>query len=96
MILCKITGTIVSTQKNVNLIPHKILIAHPVDLDLKLTGDHDMLALDFVDAGIGDIVLVVQEGDALQQLLGRTDLPVHTGVIAVVDDLYLEDIRNGK
>jgi ethanolamine utilization protein EutN len=91
MILAKVTGTLVSTQKNKNLVPHKILITHPVDLNYKLLGNKDMLAIDFVDAGIGDIVLVVQEGDAIQQLLGRKDLPVHTGIIAVVDNIHIPD-----
>ena len=89
MLLCKVTGTLVATQKNKNLQPHKILITHPVDLKMNLSGDKDMLSLDFVDAGVGDIVLVVQEGDALQQILGRKDLPVHTGIVAVVDNIHI-------
>jgi len=91
MLLCKVTGTIVSTQKNQNLTGQKILIVHPVDLHLNLSGNQDMLALDFANAGVGDVVMVLQEGDAIQQLLGRKDLPVHTGIIAVVDNLYVPD-----
>jgi len=89
MYLAKVTGTIVSTQKNENLKGQKILIVHPVDLDYNLTGKKDALALDFVDAGVGDIVLVLQEGDAIQQLLKRKDLPVHTAVVAVVDNIHI-------
>jgi len=89
MLLCKVTGTIVSTQKNDNLTGQKILIVHPVDLNYDLTGNIDMLAIDFANAGVGDVVMVIQEGDAMQQLLGRKDLPVHTGIIAVVDNIYI-------
>jgi microcompartment protein CcmK/EutM len=89
MQLCKVTGTLVATQKNEQLIGQKILIVHPVDLDYNLTGNLDILAIDFANAGVGDIVMVLQEGDAIQQLLGRKDLPVHTGIIAVVDNIHV-------
>lgn len=89
MTLCKVTGTIVSTQKNQNLNEHKLLIVQPVDLEGKLIG-RDMLAIDRVDAGVGDTVLVLQEGAGAQQILGRKDVPVHTIVVAVVDGLSVE------
>lgn len=89
MIICKVTGTLVATQKNENLKSFKILIVHPVDLNYNLMGKNDMLAIDFVDAGVGDIVLVIQEGSAIQQLLERDDLPVHTAIIAVVDNIHI-------
>jgi ethanolamine utilization protein EutN len=96
MILAKVTGTLVATQKNEKLQPHKILITHPIDLEYKLMGNKDVLAIDFAGSGIGDIVLMVQEGDAIQQIVGRDDLPVHTGIIAVVDNIFIPDSENGK
>ena len=92
MILAKVTGTIVSTHKNENLREYKTLIVQPIGLDGKPEG-RDMLALDHVDAGLGDTVLVIQEGTAAQQLLGRKNVPVHTIIIAVVDGLSV-DIKN--
>ncbi len=89
MILSKVTGTLVSTQKNPNLSGHKILIVHPVDLNYNLMGNLDMLALDFANAGVGDIVMVVQEGDVLKQILNSKDVPVHTAIIAVVDNIHI-------
>lgn len=89
MILCKVIGTIVSTQKNENLKDYKLLIVQPIDLDGKHFG-RDMLAIDQVDAGVGDTVLVIQEGAAAQQLLKRKDVPVHTIIVAVVDGLSVE------
>jgi microcompartment protein CcmK/EutM len=86
MILCKITGTIVATQKNEHLKPHKALIAQPIDLDGRPIG-RDLVALDVVDAGVGDTVLVVQEGQAAAQLLGTKKAPVHSVVVAVVDGM---------
>ena len=86
MILCRVTGTLVATQKKESLREQKILIVQPVTLKKKPTG-RDLLALDTVDAGVGDLVLVVQEGQAAAQLLGRKDVPVHSMVVAVVDGL---------
>lgn len=67
MILAKVKGNIVSTAKNENLIGHKLMIVHPISTEGDLIGDHDMIALDIIDSGIGDTVLVVREGDAVQQ-----------------------------
>jgi ethanolamine utilization protein EutN len=84
MILCKVTGTIVSTQKRESLKNQKILTVQPIDLD-GLAKGRDLLAIDTVDAGLGDTVLVVQEGQAAAQLLKRKDVPVHSVIVAVVD-----------
>ena len=89
MILCKVTGTIVSTQKNETLNEYKLLIVQPIDLDGMALG-RDMLAIDRVDAGVGDTVLVIQEGSGAQQILQRKDVPVHTIIVAVVDGLNVE------
>ena len=89
MFLAKIKGNIVSTAKNEFLVGHKLLIVHPVDYNGKLIGKKDMIALDLIDAGIGDTVIVVQEGDAVQQILGHRNAPVHTMIIAIVDDIEI-------
>jgi microcompartment protein CcmK/EutM len=84
MILGTVTGTLVATQKKEALRDQKILIVQPISLERTPIG-RDLLALDMVDAGLGDTVLVVQEGAAAAQLLRRTDVPVHSVVVAVVD-----------
>ncbi len=87
MILAKVKGNIVSTQKNSNLKGQKLLIVHPIDLENKYIGKKDVIALDFVNAGIGDIVLLVQEGKAVQQILGHRKAPVHSIIVAIVDSI---------
>ncbi|MEJ2193771.1 MAG: EutN/CcmL family microcompartment protein [Ignavibacteriaceae bacterium] len=87
MVLAKVKGNVVSTQKNTHLKGHKLLIVHPVDLNNKYIGKKDIVALDFVDAGIGDIVLLVQEGKAVQQILGHRKAPVHSVIVAIVDSI---------
>ena len=84
MILCTVTGTLVATQKKEALRDQKILIVQPISLEGVPIG-RDLLALDRVDAGLGDTVLVVQEGAAAAQLLRRNDVPVHSIIVAVVD-----------
>ena len=87
MLLAKVKGNVVSTQKNLNLISHKLLVIQQIDLKGNFIGKKDIIALDLIDSGIGDTVLVVQEGAAVKQILGHRKAPVHTMIVAVVDDI---------
>ncbi|OGU66454.1 MAG: hypothetical protein A2279_06685 [Stygiobacter sp. RIFOXYA12_FULL_38_9] len=87
MFLAKIVGNLVSTPKNKHLIGHKLLLVHAINEKYELVGKKDVIALDLVDSGVGDIVIVVQEGDAVQQMLGHAEAPVNTMIIAVVDNI---------
>lgn len=90
MTLCKITGTLVATQKNEHLRGKKILIAQPVDLGGNFMG-RDILAIDSVDAGVGDTVLVMQEGQGAAQMLNDKKIPVHSVIVAVVDGFEVKE-----
>jgi len=94
--LAKVKGNLVSTQKNSYLIGHKLLLVHPIDLNDNYIGKNDVVAIDVVDAGIGDIVLLVQEGKAVQQILGHRNAPVHSVVVAVVDSIDVNSSHNSK
>jgi len=89
MTLCKVIGTIVATQKNEHLKGKKILIVQPIDLAGKLIG-RDLLAIDSVDAGVGDTVLTIQEGQGAVQILKNKNVPVHSVIVAVVDGLEVK------
>lgn len=89
MILGKVIGTIVSTQKKEALRGSKLLIVQPIDLDGNFIG-RDVLAIDSVDAGVGDTVLMIQEGAGAQQIMKRKDAPVHSVIVAVVDGISVE------
>ncbi len=86
MMLCKVTGNVVAPVKNVNLNPCKLLIVQPIDLDGNYHGS-DLLAIDTVDAGIGDRVLIAQEGDVVMQVMKSKEVPANTIIMAVVDDM---------
>ena len=91
MYLAKIKGNIVATQKNSSLESHKLLLVNKIDLEGNFIGDKDEIALDLIDSGIGDTVLVVREGAAVQQMLGHKNAPVNVMIVAIVDDL---DVQN--
>lgn len=91
MYLAKIKGNIVSTQKNENLKSHKLLLVRRIDLNGNYIGNKDEIALDVIDSGIGDTVLVVKEGKAVQQILGHKKAPVNIMIVAIVDDLDINE-----
>lgn len=91
MFLARVKGNIVSTQKNKYLTGHKLLLTHPVNFNGELIGNKDVISLDLIDAGIGDIVIVVQEGDAVQQILGHSNSPVNTMIIGIVDNIEVKE-----
>lgn len=91
MKLCRITGSVHATVKEPRLEGHRILIAQPIDVAGRDEGEA-LLALDQVDAGPGDLVLVMKEGGGARIILGDDRHPVQCLVIAVVDDLTLDDM----
>ena len=91
MFLGKIKGNLVAIQKNQHLVGHKLQLVKKIDLKGNFIGKKDIIAVDLIDAGIGDTVLVAQEGDAVQQILGHNKAPVNTIIIAVVDDYEVQE-----
>jgi microcompartment protein CcmK/EutM len=89
LLLAKVKGNIVSTQKNENLKGHKLLLVHPIDLDGNYLGEKDIIAIDLIDSGIGDTVIVTQEGAAVVLILGHRRAPVHSIIVANVDQINL-------
>ena len=84
MIIARVVGNIVATQKQQSHEGKKILLIQPVDLEDRPTGDV-VAALDSVDAGIGDRVLAVQEGFSAMTSVGHTESPIDAAVIGVID-----------
>ena len=89
MLIGRVVGTVVSTQKNPKLEGTKLLLVQPLELDDSPLGSA-VLALDMgIDAGVGDRVLIVQEGKAAQHVLGRGTAAVDAAVVGVVDSVEL-------
>ena len=86
MILGKIVGTVVSTMKLEIYKGYKILIVQPVQPDGSFRGS-TFLAIDTVQAGPGDTVLVIDEGNSARQIIDDKTAPVRSVVAAVVDEV---------
>lgn len=91
MILARVLGTVTSADKDPELAQYKLLVVRPLALetaeagfDLSPGGD-ELIAVDRVDAGEGDLVLVVKEGNAARQITGRERVPLQAVVVGVVD-----------
>jgi microcompartment protein CcmK/EutM len=85
MVLGKVVGTVWATRKDENLVGMKLQIVKHVDLDYSVK-DTFVVAVDTVQAGIGDIVIVVSGSSARQTTLTKNK-PVDATIMAVVDKL---------
>lgn len=87
MILARVLGNVVATQKNARYTGVRILLVQPITPDGSPRGAA-MIALDAVDAGEGDIVIVVQEGwGASTAATGEPGAAIDSAVIGVVDEI---------
>ncbi len=84
MILGKIIGNVVSTIKLPIYQGYKILIVQPVNNKEEPQGK-SILALDTVQAGVGDIVLVIDEGNSSRLIMNNPTAPVRTMIVGIVD-----------
>ncbi|MDX1662056.1 MAG: EutN/CcmL family microcompartment protein [Gemmatimonadota bacterium] len=91
MILARVKGTLTSEHRDAELRDYKLLVAQPLAIDAAGDGwdlrdeGEEMIAVDRVDAGDGDLVLVVKEGNAARQITGRPRVPLQAVIVGVVD-----------
>lgn len=93
MLIARVIGDVVATQKDPSHHARKILLVQPLSLDGSDRGEA-ILALDAVDAGIGERVLLSAEGFSAMTAVGRPNSPIDTAVIGVIDEVTL--IENVK
>lgn len=86
MILGTVTGTIHSTIAHEFYRAKKLLIVEREDGRLGRTGSY-LVAVDTVGAGVGERVLVLDEGNGARQVLGSADGPVRSVVVGIVDEV---------
>ena len=84
MTLARVTGTVVATIKIGDLKGYKLLVLQPVDPDGNPKG-RTMVGLDTVQAGEGDTVLIIDEGNSSRMILGSSMAAVRTVVVGIVD-----------
>lgn len=90
MLIGRVIGDIVATQKAPSHVGRKILMVQPLNLDGSDRGE-EVLALDAVDAGVGDRVLVATEGWSAMTAVGRPQSPIDMAVVGVIDSIDVMD-----
>src|SRR5688572_29307928 len=88
MILARVTGTLVATQKHRKFEGAKLLLVQPLTLEDTPRGAA-LIAVDTLGAGVHEKVLIVMEGRAAGEALGRTFAPVDAAVVGIVDTVDL-------
>jgi len=88
MLIARVIGDVVATQKHGSHEGAKILLVQPLNLDGTDHGDA-LVALDAVDAGIGDRVLLATEGYSAMTSVGRPMSPIDMAVIGVIDEIEI-------
>ena len=87
MILARVLGNVVATQKNVRYENARVMLVQPINPDGSSRG-LSMLALDSVDAGEGDVVIVVQEGWAASTAAtGEQGAAIDSAIVGIVDEI---------
>jgi ethanolamine utilization protein EutN len=86
MQLARVIGTVVSTRKHDRFAGAKLLLVQPLDPDDTPRGGA-LLAVDGVGAGVHERVLLVLEGRAAGDAIGRRGAPVDAAVVGIVDQL---------
>ena len=89
MLLAKIVGTVVATRKDPRLVSSKLMVVQPVDPRGKSEG-HSLVAVDTVDAGVGETVLVVS-GSSARMASGLKDCPVDAAIVGIVDTVEISE-----
>ena len=84
MKLARVTGTVVSTIQAPVFDGYRLLLCDYLDAKGELTDDY-VIAVDVVDAGAGETVLILDEGNGARQILERTVAPVRAVVVGIVD-----------
>ncbi len=83
-------GTVVATQKDSSHEGRKALLVQPLRIDGTEDGPR-IVALDGVDAGVGDRVLVVREGWSAATTVDREGAAIDAAIVGVVDEVNLTD-----
>ena len=87
MLLARVVGTVVATRKDERLVSTKMLLVRPVDPQGKAEGGY-LVAIDTVDAGFGETVLIVS-GSSARMASGLKDTPVDAAIIGIVDHVQV-------
>lgn len=86
----RVTGTVVSTIHHPVVEGRRMLLVDLLGFDLEPTGGY-VVAMDTVDAGAGETVLVLDEGTGARQVLGEPEAPIRAVVVGIVDEMAVRE-----
>jgi len=89
VLLAKVVGTVVATRKDPRLVSNKLMVVRPVDPRGKPEGNY-LVAVDTVDAGVGETVLIVS-GSSARMASGMKDCPVDAAIVGIVDTVDINE-----
>ena len=90
MLIGQVVGNVVATQKHRTFEGAKLLLVQPLNVDGSPRGAA-VLAVDGVGAGVHEKVLIVLEGRAAGETLGRKAAPVDAAVVGIIDRMDLDE-----
>ncbi len=88
MLIARVVGDVVSTIKDEKIVGRKLLIVREVTVENEIVGK-PIVAIDTVDAGIDDVVLIAQ-GSSARQTSSTKDTPTDAVIMAIVDSLEMQ------
>ena len=93
MILARVIGNVVATQKNVHLTGKKLMLIQPIDLKGNWVGS-ELLAVDAVGSGIGDLVIAIAEGRSAREVIKaeHPHTPVDLAIAGIVDEVITTQV----
>jgi len=89
VLLAKVVGTVVATRKDPRLVSNKLMVVRGVDPRGKAEGNY-LVAVDTVDAGVGETVLIVS-GSSARMASGMKDCPVDAAIVGIIDAVEITD-----
>jgi microcompartment protein CcmK/EutM len=89
VLLAKVVGTVVATRKDPRLVSNKLMVVRGVDPRGKVEGNY-LVAVDTVDAGVGETVLIVS-GSSARMASGLKDCPVDAAIVGIIDAIEVNE-----
>lgn len=94
MLLARVKGHMVCTAKLHGFQGEKLLVVEVLDQTGKADGT-EIIACDRAGAGVGDVVLLLQEGASCRMVMGKKDVPAEALVVAVIDYISVKESSAG-
>ncbi len=88
MILGRVQGQVVATIKHPAYANRRMLLLDRIDWEGRELGGY-LVAVDAVDAGVGQTVLVIDEGNSARQVVGDPTAPIRSVIVGIVDEVHV-------